>query len=84
MEPRLPKFMQPQGPAPAAPRAPAAVQDPLLPMQYAMTITGAVAAWQLVAGNPDVRIAVLDEDELLRFFHRKCFQQHSIQEREDG
>jgi thermitase len=55
----LPKFVQQLGPASMAPMTPA--QDPLLPKQYAMTITGAVGAWALVAGSRDVRIAVLDE-----------------------
>jgi thermitase len=50
----LPKFMQTQNPSPTVP-------DPLLAKQYAMSITNATAAWALVAGNPDVRIAVLDE-----------------------
>jgi subtilisin family serine protease len=56
----LPKFVRPEGVNPASP-SPAAVLDPLLPKQYAMTITGAVAAWGLVAGRADVRIAILDE-----------------------
>ena len=47
----VPKYMRPQGPAPAAPPAPAAVLHSLLPQQYAMSITGAVAAWQLMAGK---------------------------------
>lgn len=57
----LPKFMPPQRRAVTAAAPAAAAQDPLLPRQYAMTITGAAAAWALVAGNPEVRIAILDE-----------------------
>ncbi|MCA6124867.1 S8 family serine peptidase [Bradyrhizobium sp. WSM 1704] len=56
----LPKFMPPQRRAAAVAPA-AAAQDPLLPRQYAMTITGATAAWGLVQGSRDVRIAILDE-----------------------
>ena len=35
--------------------------DPLLPRQYAMTITLAVDAWAIQTGNPDIAIAILDE-----------------------
>lgn len=35
--------------------------DPLLPKQYAMAITRAVDAWALAAGDPAIKIAILDE-----------------------
>ena len=35
--------------------------DPLAPNQYAIEITRAVDAWSLQRGNPDIRIAILDE-----------------------
>ncbi len=35
--------------------------DPLLPRQYAMTITRAVDAWAIQTGRPEIRIAILDE-----------------------
>ncbi|MEZ4733758.1 MAG: S8 family serine peptidase [Caldilineaceae bacterium] len=35
--------------------------DPLLPHQYAPTITKAVDAWQVQQGKPTVKIAILDE-----------------------
>jgi subtilisin family serine protease len=37
------------------------LNDPLVQEQYAMKITQAVDAWQLVRGSPNIRIAVLDE-----------------------
>ncbi len=50
----LPKSLRAEQPSPLR-------SDPLLPRQYAMAITGAVAAQELVSGHSDVRIAVLDE-----------------------
>src|SRR5688572_29276748 len=35
--------------------------DPLAPLQYAMTLTQAVDAWQLQSGDPTIRVAILDE-----------------------
>lgn len=39
----------------------AAGGDPMLPLQYAATITKAVDAWGLQVGDPAVKIAILDE-----------------------
>ena len=44
-----------------APALPPILNDPLIPRQYAMTITRAVDAWALQQGDPKVKIAILDE-----------------------
>lgn len=40
---------------------PSILSDPLVPRQYAMTITQATAAWAIQTGDPKIRIAILDE-----------------------
>lgn len=37
------------------------LRDPLVPRQYALSITKADQAWQIIKGNADIKIAVLDE-----------------------
>ena len=44
-----------------APATPPILNDPLLPRQYAMAITQATQAWALQEGDPNIRIAILDE-----------------------
>jgi len=44
-----------------APAGPPILSDPLIPRQYAMTITGAVEAWKIQRGDPKIRVAILDE-----------------------
>jgi len=44
-----------------APALPPILNDPLIPRQYAMTITRTVDAWALQAGDPKILIAILDE-----------------------
>jgi thermitase len=44
-----------------SPPLPPILSDPLVPRQYAMTLTRAKDAWALQRGDPRVKIAILDE-----------------------
>ena len=44
-----------------APPLPPILNDPLIPRQYAMTLIGATAAWELLSGDKAVIVAILDE-----------------------
>jgi len=44
-----------------SPPLPPILNDPLIPRQYAMTLTRAKEAWELQRGDPGVKIAIIDE-----------------------